>query len=230
MIAGGSTIAVDTLAVTGVVDVENSSLLKATNFTSGHLQVTSSELVLGTATTENTTLNMSKLTAQSLTAVGVDLMNSSAYIYAGTITAQTNLTQQSFMRTSNTTFADVKIERTSTFNGADLTITNLTAQDNSVLDLITATISTEIGLDSNSTGILENVTFNGATFNVNQANARIMGTTKMPTSKLACWGLSQVEYEGVADILTEVPNSNCLDQSSITTLMGLVKSNHLTPQ
>jgi len=231
VIQGGSTLVVGSLAMAGVVNIDN-SVVRTTTFSSKNLQVTNSELSLGTATTTtgNTTLNMSTLNAQSLSTVGFDLWNSSVNIAAGTISAQTNLTQQSFMHAENATFSAIKIERTSTFSGQDLTILDVTVQDNSLLDLSTATITRNFSLDSNSTGVLEDVTFNGSTFNVNQANARIMGTTKMPTSKLACYGFSQIEYEGVSDVLTTVPNSNCLDQSSITTLMNLIKSNHILPE
>lgn len=231
-VGGGSTLAVGTLAVTGVVDVENTSVVKADNFSStSHLQVTGSEVNLGTATIGgNITLNMSKFIAQNLTTVGFDSFTSSASIYSGDITATAIITLQSFINASNVTFDYILLEQSSTLKGNTITARNLQSQDNSFFDLRTTTITEELSLDSNSTGVLEDVTFNGSTFNVNQANARIMGTTKMPTSKLACWGLAQVEYEGISNILQTVPDSNCLDQSSITTLMNLVKSNHVIPE
>lgn len=228
---GGSTLAVGTLSVTGVVDVENTSVLKADNFSStSHLQVTGSELNLGTATIGgNITLNMSQLMAQSLTTVGFHSFTSSASIYSGNITASAYISQQSFINASNVTFDYLVLEKNSTLKGNTITARNLQSQDNSLFDLSTATITEELSLDSNSTGVLQEVTFNGSTFVINQANARIMGTTKMPTSKLACYGLSQVEYEGISNILQTAPNSNCLDQSSVTTLIDLVKSNHIVP-
>lgn len=228
---GGSTLAVGTLNVTGVVDVENTSVLKADNFSStSHLQVTGSELSLGTATVGgNVTLNMSKFIAQSLTTVGFISYNSSANIYSGDITAAAQITQQSFINASNVTFDYILLEQSSTLKGNTITARNLQTQDNSLFDLSTATITEELNLDSNSTGVLQDVTFNGNNFGINQSFARIMGTTKMPTSKLVCYGLSQLEYEGDNNILQTAPNSNCLDQSSVTTLINLVKSNHIVP-
>ncbi|GAA5144179.1 hypothetical protein [Thalassotalea piscium] len=231
LIGGGSTLAVDILDVTGVIDVENTSLLKATNLSStSNLQVSNSELNLVNATVGgNTNFYMSKLNAQNINATGLYLWNSSFNISSGNITAFTTLTERSLLRVENTTLSGVLVNN-STLSGQSLTILNADIQNNAMLDITTSTITSNFDVDSNSTAILEDITFNGSQFNINQSDVRILGTTKMPTSKLACWGLSQVEYEGNNDILATAPNSNCLDQSSITTLIDLVKSNHSIPE
>ncbi|MFT5452396.1 MAG: hypothetical protein ACI9N9_001888 [Enterobacterales bacterium] len=199
-----------------------------TTTVTGDVEITDgSNVHVGTLTTsDDVIISDSNLSATALSAGNLTLDNSDTTITGGNISGATNMIDQSFVRTTNTIFGDVNIAKNSTFNGQGLTITTLNTNNNSLLDIASSTVSTNFDIN-NSRGLLSEITFNGTTFNINQSTVQLTGTTKMSTSKLACTGLSQVDYQGISDLLTTEPNSNCLDQSSVTTLMSLVKMNHI---
>ncbi|TMO82179.1 hypothetical protein [Pseudoalteromonas spongiae] len=230
-VGGGSTFKNEDgggITSSGQVNIEHSSF-EATIFSSGNLMANKSNVYATNLTTGNLNLHMAKAGTENITATALYLSNSTLHISGGSVSGGSTITDKSYLNANSTTFNDMSLYQNSFLYGNGLTVNAVLGQDNSLVDLRLSTVNADININTNSTGAFHDVTFNGSSVNIDKSKARITGSTKAPTNKLICTGLSIVEYEDVSDILNTEPNSNCLDQSSVNTLMSIIKSNHLTP-
>lgn len=69
----------------------------------------------------------------------------------------------------------------------------------------------------------DNAVFDVENVRVERSQFTVGYDSSFDISKLSCEGLSQVNIDGVTDLLSQVPDSNCLDNASMSRLIQLIK-------
>jgi hypothetical protein len=225
LIRDGSTLIIGSLTGSNLTEVE-SSLLKASYVKSESFVVLKSTVDAGAIEITDSELRMSVLRADNFSSGTFYMEASSIEFRQGNITSNANVLGRSFMSASDGSINIINLDQHSIFYGENLSISEVYTNTNSAFTLNNSSVNNNLYIQGSSTGTLNNVDFTGSELHFMQSNVSIEGEAKIPTDKLSCSGFSQVRYEGVDDILATAPDSNCLDQSSVDSLMNLIKANH----